>query len=137
MTAQTPSKVGVHPHPRLLPGPDLSSLSLVTTAEAAEEVLDFGWDVGVGGGGCGAGGEDGRSQGSQGGDDLLDAQPGALLSFAGDGQGGQHDGQVSVDAVALVVEDRLCRPPGYADPGGEGAGQRLGSGREVGIVRGC
>jgi hypothetical protein len=30
-------------------------------------------------------------------ENLVDAQPGACLGLAGDGQGGEHDGQVSLD----------------------------------------
>jgi hypothetical protein len=45
-------------------------------------------------------------QRSQGVDDLLDAHPGGVLQVAGDGQRGEHDGQVGLDRVAGVVEDR-------------------------------
>jgi hypothetical protein len=37
-------------------------------------------------------------------ENLVDAQPGACLGLAGDGQGGEHDGQVSLDAVFEAVE---------------------------------
>jgi len=87
----------------------------VTTLEVGEEFSHVGWDVGEGGGGVVADGQDRRAQGAQGGEGLLDAQPGSRLGFAGQGQGGEHDGQVRFDAVALVVEDRLCRCSGYAD----------------------
>jgi hypothetical protein len=43
---------------------------------------------------------------SQGLDDLPDAGPGALLKVAGDGQGGEDDGEVSLDRVSGAVEDR-------------------------------
>ena len=39
-------------------------------------------------------------------DDLGDGQACAGLDRMGDGQGGEHDGQVRFDGLALVVEDR-------------------------------
>jgi len=68
--------------------------------------------------------------------DLLDTHPGLVLEPPGDGQRREHDGQVCLDRVFGVVEDRLCRPPGYADLWGERAGQGAGEAGKVGIVVG-
>ena len=38
--------------------------------------------------------------------DLLDAHAGLVLKAPGDGQRGEHDGQVGLDRVLGVVEDR-------------------------------
>src|SRR5665647_2652369 len=46
---------------------DLTSLALVTTLEVGEEFSHVGWDVGEGGGGVVADGQDRRAQGAQGG----------------------------------------------------------------------
>ena len=45
-------------------------------------------------------------EGFEGADDALDADPGGVLEVAGYGQGGHHHGQVSLDGVTGVVEDR-------------------------------
>ena len=45
-------------------------------------------------------------EGLEGTDDAFDADPGGLLEVPGDGQGGHHHGQVSLDGIAGVVEDR-------------------------------
>ena len=68
--------------------------------------------------------------------DLLDAHAGLVLEAPGDGQRREDDGQVGLDRVFGVVEDRLCRPPGYADLWGERAGQGAGEAGKVGIVIG-
>ena len=39
-------------------------------------------------------------------DDAFDADPGGVLEVSGDGQGGHDHGQVRLDGIALVVEDR-------------------------------
>src|ERR1700722_364907 len=39
-------------------------------------------------------------------DEPLDRPAGALLDEPGDGQGGEHDGEVGLDGVALAVVDR-------------------------------
>jgi hypothetical protein len=43
---------------------------------------------------------------AQAGDELLDRPVGAPLEPAGDGEGGEHDGEVGLDRVAFVVVDR-------------------------------
>jgi hypothetical protein len=49
---------------------------------------------------------DGRRAGAaQGLYELLDADPGAVVQVAADGEGGEHDGQVRFDGFPLVVED--------------------------------
>ena len=45
-------------------------------------------------------------EGFEGADDAFDADPGGVLEVAGYGQGGHHHGQVSLDGVTGVVEDR-------------------------------
>ena len=44
-------------------------------------------------------------EGLEGTDNAFDADPGGLLEVPGDGQGGHDHGQVSLDSIALVVED--------------------------------
>jgi hypothetical protein len=39
------------------------------------------------------------------------------LQVTGYCQGGEYDGQVGLDGLALVVEDGLCRRSDYADAG--------------------
>ena len=39
-------------------------------------------------------------------DDAFDADPSDLLKIAGDGQGGHDHGQVRLNSIALMVEDR-------------------------------
>src|ERR1700741_1140314 len=39
-------------------------------------------------------------------DELADGQPGPLLDGVGDGQGGEHDGQVRLDGLPHAVEHR-------------------------------
>ena len=43
--------------------------------------------------------------GAQGLDELLDPDAGGVLQVTGHSQGGEHDGQVRLDRVALMVED--------------------------------
>ena len=45
-------------------------------------------------------------EGFEGADDAFDADPGGVLEVAGYGQGGHHHGQMSLDGVPGVVEDR-------------------------------
>ena len=45
-------------------------------------------------------------EGFEGADDAFDADPGGVLEVAGYGQGGHHHGQMSLDGVSGVVEDR-------------------------------
>ena len=45
-------------------------------------------------------------EGLEGADDAFDADPGGLLEVPGDGQGGHDHGQVRLDGIAGVVEDR-------------------------------
>ena len=45
-------------------------------------------------------------EGFEGADDAFDADPGGVLEVAGDGQGGHDHGQVGLDGVSGVVEDR-------------------------------
>jgi hypothetical protein len=43
---------------------------------------------------------------ARGGDELPDRPAGAVLDESGEGQGGEHDGEVGVDGFAFVVVDR-------------------------------
>jgi hypothetical protein len=55
-----------------------------------------------------------RAQQPERADQLLDRDPGLLLEVAGDGEGGEHDGEVRFDRVALVVyhtEVKMRGPP--------------------------
>lgn len=45
-------------------------------------------------------------EGFEGADDAFDADPGGVLEVSGDGQGGHDHGQVRLDGIAGVVEDR-------------------------------
>ena len=45
-------------------------------------------------------------EGLEGADDAFDADPGGVLEVSGDGQGGHDHGQVRLDGIAGVVEDR-------------------------------
>src|SRR6185312_3555718 len=45
----------------------------------------------------------GRAQRAELPDDVADGQAGAILRLAGDGQGGEHDGQVRLDRVAPAL----------------------------------
>jgi hypothetical protein len=92
-----------------VPPPDLSLvISLVPeispVLEVVEELLLFGvdgWREGL----DGAVDRDGRrAQRAELADDVADGQAGAILDLAGDGQGGEHDGQVRLDRVALADE---------------------------------
>ena len=49
---------------------------------------------------------------------LLMLSAGACLGFAGDGQGGKHDGQMGLDAVLEAVEDRSRGQVGLGHPEG-------------------
>jgi hypothetical protein len=49
-------------------------------------------------------------------DHVADGQAGAVLGLAGDGQGGEHDGQVRFDRVALADEHGPGRQVGLAHP---------------------
>ena len=103
--------------------PDLSCTVLVPCwdVEGGEDVFGFG---GQGVGGCeGVAVEvDGDLlEGLEGADDVSDAHPGGVLGVAGHGQGGHDHGQVGLDGVAGVVEDRagsqvvLAHPEGRLD----------------------
>ena len=46
-------------------------------------------------------------------DDLFDAGSGAFLEVAGDGQGGEHYGEVCFYRVAFAVEDGACGKVGF------------------------
>lgn len=46
--------------------------------------------------------------GAQGLHELLNADPGALLQVARDGEGCEHDREVGLDRLPLVVEHRPC-----------------------------
>ena len=48
--------------------------------------------------------------------EAADAEAGGGLQVAGDGQGGEHDGQVGVDRFAGVVEDRPGPQVAFAHP---------------------
>jgi len=48
---------------------------------------------------------------AQAGDELLDRPVGAPLEPAGDGEGGEDDGEVGLDRVAVVVVDRPRADP--------------------------
>ena len=48
--------------------------------------------------------------------DLVDRQPGAGLGLAGDGERGEHDGEVGFDAVAEPVEHRAGGQVGLGHP---------------------
>src|ERR1700689_521617 len=72
--------------------------------EVVEDLLLFGvdgWREGL----DGAVDRDGRrAQRAELADHFADGQGGAVLGPAGDGQGGEHDGQVRLDRVALADE---------------------------------
>ena len=57
-------------------------------------------------------------EGFEGADDAFDADPGGVLEVAGDGQGGHDHGQVSLDRVSSVVEDRSGSQVVLAHPEG-------------------
>src|SRR5580693_615089 len=116
-----------------------SDLSLVISVvpgispvlEVVEDLLLFGADgrrEGLGG----AVDRDGRrAQRAELADEVADGQAGAVLGLAGDGQGGEHDGQVRLDRVAGADEHGLCRRVDYADvsvlmPARAGYGGRRG-----------
>ena len=106
--------------------PDSCHRGVSLRAAFGEGVENFlgRWGGGVGGGVLVAGDADGDLlQGPQGADDLLDAQPGQVLQVPGDREGGEHDGQVCLDRLTLVMEHGLCRLLGYADLVGERAGR--------------
>src|ERR1700722_12682290 len=101
----------------LAPGSDLSLvISLVPDVSSVREVVeDFlllgfdGWREGL----DGAVGRDGRrAQRAEPADDVADAQAGAVLGFAGDVQGGEHDNQVRLDRVARADEQGPGRQVG-------------------------
>ena len=84
-------------------------------------------------------------KGLEGADDAFDADPGGLLKIAGDGQGGHDHGQVRLDGIAGVVEDRpgsqvvLAHPEGLLDVpqlvvGGDDLTGAHQAGRNVGDV---
>ena len=74
--------------------------------EGGEDVFGLGGQ-GVGGGEVVAVEVDGDVlEGFEGADDAFDADPGGVLEVAGYGQGGHHHGQMSLDGVPGVVEDR-------------------------------
>ena len=75
--------------------------------EGGEDAFGFGGGQGVGGGEVVAVEVDGELlEGFEGADDAFNADPGGLLEVAGYGQGGHHYGQVGLDRVSGVVEDR-------------------------------
>ena len=49
-------------------------------------------------------------------DHVADGQAGAVLGLAGDGQGGEHDGQVRFDRIAGAVEHRPGLKIGLGHP---------------------
>lgn len=55
-----------------------------------------------------------RAQYPQLADDRADAGAGTVLGFAGDGEGGEHDGEVGFDRVAGAVEHGAGREVGFA-----------------------
>ncbi len=74
--------------------------------EGGEDVFGLGGQ-GVGGGEVVAVEVDGDLlEGLEGTDDAFDADPGGVLEVSGDGQGGHDHGQVRLDGIAGVVEDR-------------------------------
>jgi len=46
------------------------------------------------------------AEGPEGADEFADADPGDLLQVSGDGQRGEHDREVCLDRVVLVMEHR-------------------------------
>ena len=75
-------------------------------AQGGEDFFGFGGQ-GVGGGEVVAVEVDGDLlEGLEGTDNAFDADPGGLLKIAGDGQGGHDHGQVRLNSIALMVEDR-------------------------------
>ena len=75
-------------------------------AQGGEDVFGLGGQ-GVGGGEVVAVEVDGDFlEGFEGADDVFDADPGGVLEVSGDGQGGHDHGQVGLDGVMGVVEDR-------------------------------
>jgi hypothetical protein len=74
-----------------------------------EDGAGVGADGGVSGDGVFADADEHGPQGAQGLDELLDGDAGGVLQVAGDGQGGEHDGQVGLDRVTLMVEHGSCR----------------------------
>ena len=51
-------------------------------------------------------------------DEVANGQTGPVLGLAGDGQGGEHDGEVRLDRVLRVVEHRPGPQVGLAHPEG-------------------
>ncbi|GHG45529.1 hypothetical protein GCM10012320_11450 [Sinomonas cellulolyticus] len=74
-----------------------------------EDVAGVGTDGGGGSDGLGADADVHGAEGPQGADELLDRDAGGVLKMAGDRGGGEHDGEVGLDGLALVVKDR----PGF------------------------
>src|SRR3954465_9997502 len=71
------------------------------------------WTVRDGGG---AGLDLGGAVAAGGADELLDRPAGRVLDEAGDGQGGEHDREVGLDRVTLVVVDRSGGQGGFGHP---------------------
>jgi hypothetical protein len=86
--------------------------------EVVENLLLFGvdgWREGL----DGVVDRDGRrAQRAELADHVADGQAGAVLGLAGDGQGGEHDGQVRLDRVALAGEHGPGGQVGLAHPEG-------------------
>ena len=90
--------------------PESCQFSVSGPVAGGGEDVPGGVGEGVGGDVVVAGDADGDLlQRSQGLDDLLDAHAGRVLQVAGDGQGGEHDGQVGLDRVAGVVRTSAGR----------------------------
>lgn len=66
--------------------------------DGCDDVGGFGGDLGLGG--------DGDLHALERVDDALDGHAGGVLQVPGDGQGGHDRGQVDLDGITLVVEDR-------------------------------
>src|SRR3954469_7666809 len=84
-------------------------LKLVSARLAVDGVEGCAEVVGKGVGGCdgvGAGLDLDGAVAAGGADELLDGPSGRVLDEAGDRQGGEHDREVGLDRVTLVVVDR-------------------------------
>jgi hypothetical protein len=75
----------------------------------SDDVALSGGDLGREAVGGAVDGDGGGAQGPELFDDVGDSQSGLVLDVAGDGEGGEHDGQVRFDRVTGVMEDRSGR----------------------------
>jgi hypothetical protein len=78
---------------------------VVGLLDEVEGVAEVGRERVLGGDGVLAGADLDRAVAAGGADEFLDGPAGAGLDEAGDGEGGEHDGQVGVDGLALAVVD--------------------------------